>query len=574
MRKQVRYLLCVGLLSHLFFACKKDDEAQPSTEQPLAIAELTGYVQKGPFVIGTNIAVTELDKALVQTGKSFNATIKDDQGAFSLKNLKLNSKYVELRANGYYFNEVTGKLSVSQLSLSALADVTNTGSVNVNLLTHLEKGRVEYLMSNGKQSFEQAKKQAQQEVLAMINITKADIISSEKLNIAQAGEDNAILLAFSVILQSNRSESELSELLSKISLDIQQDGTLDTPALQSALLNEATLLKTEAVKANVTKRYADLGLTVSVEGFEKYVQNFVTKSTYAFTKKIQYPATGQYGDNLLVANFTRFTVPKSANYHWHYAPTCEKSFSLAALAPLGTTLRLKLVVLDKTNRASYFVTEGSWKNINSGQELEIIKTDELTEGKLHVYTNTRDSLTLRIEVYENNTAQPTRVKEIIFSGDSSPSPNDKIEYPAWQSGANANLLNVPYQPYTPLSQASPGKSEHLIALVPANQQLKVRITSTSKPDSSAKFFIRTDFSQDFYFKELSNTWQKTVYSYDGQTEVHEIEAVAGGMVRCDLRPAFEQYSQRTVQYLKSVRIEIFENGASQPNRVVQVINWQ
>ncbi len=423
MHKPARYLVALGLLSQLFIACKKDDEQQPSTEQPLTVAEVNGYVQKGPFVIGTNISVSELDKGLAQTGKSFNANIKDDQGAFSIKNLKLTSKYVELRASGFYFNEVTGKLSTSPLTLSALADVSSTTSVNVNMLTHLEKGRVEYLMSKGKHSFEEAKKQAQKEILTIFNINKGDITSSEQLNIAQTGEDNAILLALSAILQGTRTESELSELLSKISLDIQEDGTLDNTSLQSALINEATLLKTDVVKANVTKRYADLGLTVTVGNFQKYVQDFVNKSAYTFTKKIQYPPTGQYGVNLLTSTADTIRIPKRSDYKRFFNPYHKGSLSIAALAPAGTKLRVKLNLQDTYGIA--VKTSNTWKVIN-GNELEITQADALADAELEVETWNKELKKVRLEVYENGALQPTMVKNLVFVGDNSLIAGEKI----------------------------------------------------------------------------------------------------------------------------------------------------
>ena len=65
--------------------------------------------------------------------------------------------------------------------------------------------------------FTSAKAQAQQEVLAAFNLTSSAIGNSETLDISQSGEGNAILLAVSVILQGNRSEAQLTELLATLS---------------------------------------------------------------------------------------------------------------------------------------------------------------------------------------------------------------------------------------------------------------------------------------------------------------------------------------------------------------------
>src|SRR5690606_23617658 len=141
------------------------------------------------------------------TGKSYNVQITDNKGTFELNNVSLSSAYINLRADGFYFNEVSGKQSDAQITLYALSDVTGKSELNVNILTHLEKSRVEYLMKSG-QSFVESKTQAQKEILAIFNIEKSDIQSSENLNISKPGDDNAILLAISAILQGHRSESE------------------------------------------------------------------------------------------------------------------------------------------------------------------------------------------------------------------------------------------------------------------------------------------------------------------------------------------------------------------------------
>ncbi len=83
----------------------------------------------------------ELDNSLLPTGRTFTGTIDDNTGTFSAKG-DLSSPYVELSADGYYFNEVSGSLSTAKLTLQALSDLTDSSSVNVNLMTHLEKNEL------------------------------------------------------------------------------------------------------------------------------------------------------------------------------------------------------------------------------------------------------------------------------------------------------------------------------------------------------------------------------------------------------------------------------------------------
>ncbi len=91
------------------FGCQ-DDEQVTQSEQSVSIA---GYVQKGPFINGTAITISELDQKLVATGKNFTTQIIDNKGAFSLKDVKLQSDFVQLIAEGFYFDEVRGEKSAA-----------------------------------------------------------------------------------------------------------------------------------------------------------------------------------------------------------------------------------------------------------------------------------------------------------------------------------------------------------------------------------------------------------------------------------------------------------------------------
>jgi hypothetical protein len=139
--------------------------AAANTNLKRQVKKVSGHVQKGPFILGTAITLSELNSSLEQTGKNFNSQISDNSGSFEISNINLTSNYIELQANGYYFDEVKGEISPSQLSLQALADITNASTVNVNLLIHLEKQRVLFLVKQGK-SFDEAKQTAQTDILS------------------------------------------------------------------------------------------------------------------------------------------------------------------------------------------------------------------------------------------------------------------------------------------------------------------------------------------------------------------------------------------------------------------------
>ena len=269
-------LLLASLI--LIISCQEDDDVTtqnpPNGEDTLTIKKVNvnGFIQKGPFINGTAVTISELDDSLVATGKNFNTQIADNKGSFEIRNIELTSDYVQLTANGFYFDEIKGEKSAAQLTLFALANISNASSINVNILSHLEKDRAHFLIRQGK-SFAEAKKQAQQEILAIFNIAKENIGNSETLDISQEGDDNAILLAISTILQGHNTVAELSELLANINTDIKEDGELNSNSSREKLVSNAKSLDLAAIREHIEKRYDELGVTSTIPNFEKYIDS-------------------------------------------------------------------------------------------------------------------------------------------------------------------------------------------------------------------------------------------------------------------------------------------------------------
>jgi hypothetical protein len=302
-----RKLLSVIFLASVFLGCQDEEETilppqEPEVadkdtvsivEAPKVMYNLQGTVQKGPFINGTAITVSELNQKLVATGKNFTTQIIDNKGSFSLKDVKLQSDFVQLIAEGFYFDEVRGEKSAAQLTLFALADVSDASSVNVNLLSHLEKDRVIYLMQEEEKSFAVAKQQAQREILAIFGIEKADMMASELLDISQDGDDNAILLAISAILQGNNSVAELSELLANLITDIRKDGALDSESTREKIRANAMALRLTDIRQHLEVRYEELGVNATIPNFEQYI---VTNPEYEnpLTVKTRFPVMDHF----------------------------------------------------------------------------------------------------------------------------------------------------------------------------------------------------------------------------------------------------------------------------------------
>jgi hypothetical protein len=278
-RTLLYYAALLALPLGLMLSCSAKDENSSSSGSGTSSNTVSGYVQKGPFIQGTVITVWELDSSLVQTGRTFIGTIDDNTGTFNARG-NVVSPYVELSAVGYYFNEVSGSLSTAPLTLQALSDMTDNSSVNVNLMTHLEKKRVEYLIDSGL-TFVAAKTQAQTEILKIFNIENVSLGSSETLDISKSGDGNAVLLAISAILQSDKTEAELTELLSTINTDIRTDGTLDSTTTKATLATAMEYLKTRhigdvTIRDNIEGRYSNLGVSATIPAFESYAYKLDT----------------------------------------------------------------------------------------------------------------------------------------------------------------------------------------------------------------------------------------------------------------------------------------------------------
>lgn len=219
----------LALSNFALTACSNDKGvAGGSTEDAGIIAvtnrEIAGVSQKGPFLVGSSVTIQELNgKTLAQTGNSFKASVKSDQGDFVVKGVNLASQYALLEVNGYYRNEVTGKKSEGMIALNALTDLSDRNNVNVNLLTHLESGRVLNLVQNQGMTFAEAKLQAEREVLSSFGIEDA-VEKSEDLDLF-TGEGGAVLLALSVLMQGDGSAADFSERIARASFSFAESGS-------------------------------------------------------------------------------------------------------------------------------------------------------------------------------------------------------------------------------------------------------------------------------------------------------------------------------------------------------------
>jgi len=187
---------------------------------------ISGVSQKGPFAAGASVTIYELDENLEKT-KNYFAGKTEGNGNFDIeiKNGELASPYVIVKVNGYYASESSGEPSAAPITLNAVADVSGKNSVNVNVLTHLEYGRV-LMLAKGGMKFGDAKKEAQKEVLNALGISEGGIAGSENMNLFGSSASDSVLLAVSILLEGGRPAGGVSRLLSAFGGEMKESGAL------------------------------------------------------------------------------------------------------------------------------------------------------------------------------------------------------------------------------------------------------------------------------------------------------------------------------------------------------------
>jgi len=327
----------------VFLGCSGNEDSNTDPELKPVTINLKGYAQKGPFVNGSAVEISELDSSLNLTGKKFNTQIISDDGKIELNNLTLQSPIIEIKADGYYFNEVSGEKTDSQITLYSIADVSNVSTVNANLLTTVERRRVRYLISQGK-TLAEAKEQAQGEIFSAFNMTVANYVNSEQLSIDGTTDADGAMLALTLILTGYRTNAELTELLSRLSTDIEKDGTIDNEMLKPDLLGHATGLNFTEIRENIEDYYLKLGVTMTAPNFEQFITSFIDNTDFTLPP-IVYEEDTDYGKNILNENVT---LIKRGD---------KKTNAVQATLPVGRTLKVKITSLNPRFNTSIDWTE-------------------------------------------------------------------------------------------------------------------------------------------------------------------------------------------------------------------------
>lgn len=263
--KLLNYFFLLFLIT-LAVACEEDNK----TDFTPKLYKVMGKVEKGPFINGSKITAQALDKDYNLTGEVYQGIIVDDDGSFNLGEVTLNSPYVLLTADGYYFNEVYGVLSSGQISMQSLVNLADNKQVNVNILTHLKTQRMMQLLKNNILDFGEADTKVQKEVLKSFGLERYADKDVCNFSIASGTDEAGALIIVSSTLLRERSDAELTEYLAKLSAEFKAEGSF-TEKTKAQLREDAIKLDVKEIADNIIKRYNELGAEVTVPNLNYFI---------------------------------------------------------------------------------------------------------------------------------------------------------------------------------------------------------------------------------------------------------------------------------------------------------------
>jgi len=276
-----------------------------------AVNNLVGAVFKGSFLQGSLLSFYELDSNLNQTGKSYNTTVEDDFGNYTLQAAGLENNIFRVVGDGFYWNEVLNENSDSPINLTGICKIDSNEIINVNVLTHLERPRFEYLYSQKGYSFDSAKREAVSDVLGVFGFKNTGITRAEKVGVAGIGNDSKILLAISTLIQGFRTESEVSELFTNIAEDIKTDGILSDSTIGNDLATHLYYMDTTTMLSNFKTRYATRYASDTINTLDmSFIKRFQDSTSYTKDKElIEFPEFSLGGvSNILNSNNNSFST--------------------------------------------------------------------------------------------------------------------------------------------------------------------------------------------------------------------------------------------------------------------------
>lgn len=264
------YKMNVKMTDGSFFSVPADDVSEvyfTTTEEKQftdTYYTVSGRAEKGPFKSGTTITMQPLDLTANALGTAQTTMTFDDCGNYAFRNTLFKYPYVQVSANGLFFNEVDDyNTRDTQISLQGYADLQNGSKVNVNVVTHLISERVINLVIGGL-NFDAALSQAQGELLSAFGLQRLNDKSFTQVSITDGDDYAASLLAISMPLLYSRKGSELISWMTQLRYDFADDGKF-TEQNKEQYKKDRNNLSLSSKVQRLIEKYNEYGVTISVK---------------------------------------------------------------------------------------------------------------------------------------------------------------------------------------------------------------------------------------------------------------------------------------------------------------------
>lgn len=269
------YKMNVKMTDGSFFSVPADDVSEvyfTTTEEKQftdTYYTVSGRVEKGPFKSGTTITMQPLDLTANALGTAQTTMTFDDCGNYAFRNTLFKYPYVQVSANGLFFNEVNDyNTRDTQISLQGYADLQNGSKVNVNVVTHLISERVVNLVIGGL-DFDVALSQAQGELLSAFGLQRLNDKSFTQVSITDGDDYAAGLLAITMPLLYSRKGSELISWMTRLRYDFADDGKF-TEQNKEQYKKDRNNLSLSSKVQRLIEKYNEYGVSVSVKDLKYF----------------------------------------------------------------------------------------------------------------------------------------------------------------------------------------------------------------------------------------------------------------------------------------------------------------
>lgn len=206
---------------------------------------VSGVAQIGLFKIGTDVKVYEMDRDyLTQTGKVFSGKVTGDHGEFTIENIPNDVKVATVEADGFFTDEYFG--TTSRATVKTLVNMDNATNLKINPISTMAYDRAVYLVVNKGLDVDQARKQAELDVLKAFAMASADTCFGQwdftgGPSKYSRGACQDIASAILLLLEAEGGNVSTLERMARVAIDLKTDGVVSDDSLNQAQMADSYL---------------------------------------------------------------------------------------------------------------------------------------------------------------------------------------------------------------------------------------------------------------------------------------------------------------------------------------------